>query len=334
MPNLQEAFRNKSAGLIQSIDQSLAWFDTPSSKASYAKLNLLATHENAKQSLITFRNLLVQSTNAKEFANNILLQFNIYQSAGNDKRGNVLFTGYFAPQYLASRTQSEQFNYPLYALPENFYEYRDSQSPTRYKIESRNLLKGSEIAWLKDPLSVYLIQVNGSAKLRLPDGSSMQVSYTATNFLEYTSLGKLLVSAGFSTPDEMSMQKIREIYNHSPEIVEELMLENDRFVFFSECSGSNWPKGSIGVALTPQASLAMDNTVFPLAGILLVDTNIENAIGEQSRYVRLMLNQDTGGAIKGPGRADIYMGVGKQAGDIAGNLKSNGKLFYFLLKPN
>ena len=112
------------------------------------------------------------------------------------------------------------------------------------------------------------------------------------------------------------------------------MLENDRFVFFSESSGNNWPKGSIGVALTPQASLAMDNTVFPLAGIFLVDTNIENAIGEQSRYVRLMLNQDTGGAIKGPGRADIYMGIGKQAGAIAGNLKSNGKLFYFLLKRN
>lgn len=334
MPDLQEAFRNKSDGLIQSIDQSLAWFDTPSSKASYAKLNMLATHENARQSLITFRNLLVQSANAKEFANIILSQFNIYQSAGNDKRGNVLFTGYFAPEFLASRMQNDLFKYPLYELPEYFFEYKDSNMPTRYKIESRNLLKGSEIAWLKDPLSVYLIQVNGSAKLRLPDGSSMQVSYTATNFLEYTSLGKLLVSAGFSTPDEMSMQKIRDIYNHSPEIVEELMLENDRYVFFCESNGSDWPKGSIGVALTPHASLAMDNSVFPQAGIFLVDTSIENANGEPSRYVRLMLNQDTGGAIKGPGRADIYMGVGKQAGDIAGNLKSNGQLFYFLLKRN
>lgn len=334
MTDLKEAFRNKSDGLIQAIDQSLEWFSTPSSKTIYAKLNSLATHENARQSLITFRKLLLQSKDAESFARSTLSQFNIYQSAGSDKRGNVLFTGYFAPEYLASRVLSEQFKYPLYELPENFYEYRDSSSPTRYEIESSKLFGGHEIAWLKDPLSVYLIHVNGSAKLRLQDGSQMCVSYTATNYLEYTSLGKLLIAAGLSDPDEMSMQKIREIYDHSQKIVEELMLENDRFVFFCEASDKNWPSGSIGIALTPQASLAMDQLIFPPAGIFLVDTQIEDANESPSRYVRVMINQDTGGAIKGPGRADIYMGVGKQAGDIAGKLKSHGKLFYFLLKRN
>lgn len=332
MPNLKEAFRNKSDGLLRSIDQSLAWFDTPSSKAKYAKLNSISTHKKARQSLITFRNLLLQSADAEEFADNIFSQFNIYQSAGNDKQGNVLFTAYFAPEYLASRIQSEQFKYPLYELPKNFFEYRDSQMPTRYEIESSDLLKGPEIAWLKDPLSVYLIQVNGSAKLRLPDGSQMCVSYSATNHLEYTSLGKLLIAARFSEPEEMSMQKIREIYDHSPEIVEELMLENDRFVFFSESHCDNWPTGSIGVLLTPQASLAMDHLVFPPSGLFLIDVQIGDATEASTRYVRIMLNQDTGGAIKGTGRADIYIGVGKEAGEIAGKLNSIGKLFYFLIK--
>ncbi|MCH8823938.1 MAG: MltA domain-containing protein [Planctomycetes bacterium] len=331
-PYLEEAFRNKSQGLLRSIDQSLVWFETSTNTFKYNPPFALLTHQQARQSLVTFRNTLLQSTDAKEFATSIMLQFNIYQSVGNDGRGTVLFTGYFAPQYLASSTQSEQFNYPLYSLPENFYEYRDSQSPTRYEIESSKLLDGYEIAWLEDPLSVYLIQVNGSAKLLLEDGSNLFISYTTTNKHQYTSLGKLLISAGLSKPDEMSMQKIREIYGRSPKLVLEKMLENDRYVFFKESRDSDWPKGSIGVALTPHASLAMDNSVFPQAGIFLVDTSIENARGEPSRYVRLMLNQDTGGAIKGPGRADIYMGVGKQAGDIAGNLKSNGQLFYFLLK--
>ncbi len=216
--------------------------------------------------------------------------------------------------------------------------------PTLLAAELEKLQRPAEIyiSHMKPGLSTLLRFVgiglqtlsNGSAKLLLPDGSAMFISYTATNEHHYTSLGKLLIAAELSKPAEMSMQKIQEIYKHSPELVQEMMLENDRFVFFTESEGNNWPRGSIGIALTTQASLAMDNTVFPTCGIFLVETSIESASGEPSRYVRLMLNQDTGGAIKGPGRADIYMGVGKKAGDIAGKLKSNGRLFYFLLKSS
>lgn len=334
MPDLEKAFNNKCDGLLRSIDLSLAWIEKPTSQLLDFKQFDSLTSKQLKQSLKTFRYLLLHSEDAEDFAASILAQFNIYQSAGDDGQGAVLFTGYFAPQYLASRTQSQHFKYPLYELPENFYEYRDSSSPSRYEIESGKLFGGHEIAWLEDPLSVYLIHVNGSAKLMLPDDSTMYVSYTSTNYLEYTSLGKLLIAAGLSKPEEMSMQKIREIYDRSPEIVQEMMLENDRFVFFSEDSGNNWPRGSLGIALTPQASLAMDKIVFPPVGIFLVDTQIEDASEEPSHDVRFMLNHDTGGAIKGSGRADIYMGVGERAGAIAGNLKSDGKLFYFLLKRN
>ena len=142
-----------------------------------------------------------------------------------------------------------------------------------------------------------------------------------------------MVDAGLLRADEVSLPAIRRVYRAQPQRVEELMYENECYVFFTEYEGDNWPAGSLGVKVTPESSLATDKKIYPRGGIVLVDTDAVTFTGGRRAFLRFMLDQDTGGAIQAPGRADIFMGVGPGAEILAGGQYAEGRLYYFFLKP-
>ena len=336
LTGLTDAFENKADQLMQAMDRSIAWFDHASSKRYFPWEYPPITHVQARRSLVALRELIAGTKNAHDFVHQLTAQFDIYESIGYDGTGTVFFTAYFAPEYPARRQPNAEFRYPLYELPSDLRRkyVAAGRWPTRLEIKRDDLLAGHELVWLNDPLNVYLIHVNGSACLRLGDQDAMYVGYTATNEHPYTSLGKLLVAQGLLSAEEVSMQTIREAFERTPATVGELMLRNARFVFFKEYGVDQWPLASLGVPLTAGASLATDKTVYPPGGLVLVRTPMVDETDRPTWTARFLLDQDSGGAIKGPGRADIFEGIGEEAGRLAGGVKAHGRLLYFFLKQD
>jgi 3D (Asp-Asp-Asp) domain-containing protein len=195
------------------------------------------------------------------------------------------------------------------------------------------MFEGDELAWLENDLDAYILQVNGSGKLRLTDGSIIYVGYAGKTDREYVGLGKSMVEAGLIDKNKLSLPAIREYYLKDPERVRELMKKNESYVFFGEYDGNAWPSGSLGVKVTEGRTLATDKKIYPRGGIVMVDTKAADFTMGKKNFKRIMLDQDTGGAIKAPGRADIYMGIGPAAEQLAGRQYNEGTLYYFFLKP-
>ena len=162
----------------------------------------------------------------------------------------------------------------------------------------------------------------------------MYIGYAGKTDRPYTGLGHSVLNAGLLTPDKLSLQAIRRLYERSPETINDLIDNNESFVFFKEYDGTNWPAGSLGVPVTAERSIATDKKIFPRGGVVLVDTTVRSLTGEKKPFIQFMTDQDTGGAIRAPGRADLFMGIGPTAGIKAGGQYAEGKLYYLFLKPN
>jgi membrane-bound lytic murein transglycosylase A len=342
-PDVRPAYERRNALLLAAIDESLVWFEAPSSRRHFPFESI--THERARASLVAMRGLLESSPSAEAFAREVRRRFDVYESVGYDQRGTVLFTGYYAPIFRASRVRTERFAYPLYRRPDDLVTDPLSGAPrgrrtstgaiepypTRAEIEASGRLAGTELVWLGDALSAYLVHVNGSAKLRLTDGSVMHVGYAGKTDRPYESLGRAMADAGLVDPTAVSLAAIRRAFRAHPDEVRELMTRNENYVFFTECAPDLWPVGSLGVKVTAQTSLATDKAVFPRGGLMLVDTDAVS-LGSVRPFDRFMLDQDTGGAIRAPGRADIFMGVGPGAEIMAGGQYAEGRMYYLFLK--
>jgi membrane-bound lytic murein transglycosylase A len=207
---------------------------------------------------------------------------------------------------------------------------------SRMEIEDKNRLmdRSLEIAWLKDPVDVAFLHIQGSGRLRLDDGTFIPVGYESSNGRGYRSIGKYLIDKGYLTREETTMQSIRRLLAERPEIVNDTLNYNDSYIFFRELKEG--PLGNIGVPLTPGRSIALDSRLFPRGALCFVKSEkpVENSRGEIERwqkFSRFMVNQDTGGAITGAGRADIFWGSGAYAELAAGHMKHEGEL-YILIK--
>ena len=174
-----------------------------------------------------------------------------------------------------------------------------------------------------------MAHVNGSAFVRLPDGSMLRLGYAGKNGREYTSLGQELVQDGQLGQDEVSLPAIRDWARTHPEQLDEYLGRNESYVFFTPIDGN--PRGSLNVEVTAGRTLATDKTLFPRGALTFVDTQLPDDGGRSARYKRFLLDQDTGGAIRTAGRGDIYLGVGDEAGRLAGRTKSEGQLYYLFL---
>ncbi|MCO6384180.1 MltA domain-containing protein [Oceanicola sp. 502str15] len=228
---------------------------------------------------------------------------------------SATMTGYFEPVYLGAREAGGPFVAPVHAIPEGWEQGQGFAS--RREIEEGNLLAGRELAWLTTPLDAFLLQVQGSGRVRLADGSELRLGYAGKNGHPYVSLGRLLLERGELSPDDISMQALRAWYAANPEAGEAALLENPSYVFFKVLDAlppELGPIGTSGVPLTPQRSIAVDPDSTALGSLVYIDpAGIDVP-------PRLCVAQDTGGAIKGLGRTDLYCGTGEAAGEMAGSL--------------
>jgi membrane-bound lytic murein transglycosylase A len=265
---------------------------------------------------------------------------------GCDNQGTVLFTGYYTPVFEASVTPTSDYRWPLYRLPPDLVKGSEGEclgrrlsdgslAPyyTRAEIDA-GVLDGHELVYLKDPFEAYVCSVQGSARLRLPEGEWLGVGYDGNNGKPYTSVGRILVEDGLISSEKLSLSNMIEFFKQNPDKLAEYLPRNARYVFFRRAEGP--PTGSLGMPVTPRRSLATDKRIFPRGCLTFVDTKMPGpeVAGERAEapFQQFMLDQDTGGAIRAPGRADIYVGVGDEAGRIAGWTFCEGGLFYLFLK--
>jgi membrane-bound lytic murein transglycosylase A len=240
----------------------------------------------------------------------------------------ALFTGYFEPELKGSKTRRGPFIYPIYTRPKDLVDGQAYLS--RASIEAGALRgRGLELAWLSDPVDVFFMHIQGSGRIILPNGSVMRVGYAGRNGFAYASVGQELLRRGVLQENELSAASIRAYVKANPSQRKAILDINPSYVFFREIKGlkpSDGPIGAMSRPITAMRSIAVDPKFVPLGAPVW----IEKAGAAPMR--QLMIAQDTGGAIKGPQRADIFFGTGNQAGDAAGQVRDTGRMIQLL--PN
>ncbi len=347
-PALGLQWRQRSE-ILPALDRSIEWTRKDSSKQFFPVEGI--DHAAALASLERFRALLIEAQSAKEFQQRFEREFAVYKSAGwNGRGGGVLFTGYYTPILPGAETETTEYAHPLYALPPDLAKgprgeilgRRSAEGalepyPERHAIEAGGLLenKSLELVWLKSSLDAFITHVNGSAFIKTDDGELLRFGYAGKNGRPYTSLGKELVKDKRLRADEVSLQAIRDWAVEHPDLIDSYLDRNESYVFFTPIDGN--PHGSLNVPVEAGRSLATDKSLFPRGALVYVDVRLPTGMppGQgpgTSRYRRLLLDQDTGGAIRTAGRADIYMGIGPEAERVAGRTRSPGQMYYFFLK--
>jgi membrane-bound lytic murein transglycosylase A len=258
-------------------------------------------------------------------------------------------TGYYEPIIDGSRTQTDAYSVPVYRRPSNLFVRGFTQESVSLpnkgqvfrKIGRRKLVpyydraeiedgaiagRGLEICWLKNQTDLLFAQIQGSARIRLEDGSTIRINYDAHNGYPYVAVGRVLIDRGIIPKEQMSMQKIREWMEQNPDGANEVRRQNRAYVFFRQVplSDKDEAVGAQGVALTPGRSIAVDNSLHVYGTLFFIEGElpIESA-QSKTPFRRLMVAQDTGSAITGPARADIYYGAGIEAGRISGRFRHN-----------
>jgi membrane-bound lytic murein transglycosylase A len=350
LPNVRASVRN-----------SLAYLNRPSSRnaAFYPYLDI--SHDRAVATLTALDDLIGQELNpgppdVNRLAARIVERFDVYKSIGgplSDNSGNsgkVLFTGYYTPICDASPTRTGDYIYPLYKRPADLI--RDENTGvvsgrkladgkivpyyTRREIESGNVLAGDELVWLKSRWLAYVVTVQGSAELRMPDGTLTSIGFSGDNGYDYTSPRARMLADGVISADQYTLSGLGKYFQEHPQDIDKYLSANDRYVFFTYRSGG--PFGSLNVPVTAMATIATDkpaisHDIYPRAMPAFLDVAIPSASGGFTPFRGFMMDQDTGGGIRASGRCDIYMGTGEQAEQIAGRQLQEGALYYIAIKP-
>jgi membrane-bound lytic murein transglycosylase A len=332
--------------LKPAIEKSLHYLGKSSSKQYFPVSGI--THQRAVDSLTAFLALLDSGLRGADLNAAIRRDFDVYMSVGCDNLGTVLYTGYYTPIFEGSFKPGQRFTYPLYKQPEDLVKGPDGQIlgqrgddgtirsyPPRAVIEDEMLFRGNELAWLGSQFEVYIAHVQGSAKIRIPSGEIRTVGYAANNGHEYTSIVEALVRDGRISRSQISLAAMIAYFENNPDQVARYTRLNPRFVFFREEEGE--PRGSLNEPVTPNRTIATDKSIFPRGCLTFISTTLPRAAGGQvvlQPYTGFALDQDTGGAIRAPGRCDIYIGQGDAAGELAGRIYQEGKLYYLFLKSS
>ncbi|KPP86537.1 MAG: membrane-bound lytic murein transglycosylase A [Rhodobacteraceae bacterium HLUCCO07] len=244
-----------------------------------------------------------------------------------EDQGEPLFTGYFEPELRGSLSPTDRFRYPVYRMPP---EARDARKwISRREIETGNVLEGRglEIAWVDDPVDLFFLQIQGSGRIRLENGGSIRVGYAGSNGHDYRSIGVELIRRGIYDAHQVSAEVIRNWVRRNPVEGEELLRHNPSYVFFrpvNHVPSEEGPLGAMNRSITPMRSVAVDPAFVPLGAPVWIEKDGEDPLR------RLLVAQDTGSAIKGAQRADIFFGTGKAAGQMAGKLKDAGRMMVLL----
>ncbi|MBY0577106.1 MAG: murein transglycosylase A [Gallionellaceae bacterium] len=278
--------------------------------------------------------------------------FTPYQVFNPDGSSRGMITGYYEPKLAGSRVKTKRFRYPLYIPPEDllivdlgevYPQLKDLR--LRGRLQGKRIvpyynraeidngkapLQGRELFWVDNAVELFFLQIQGSGRIELPDGSLVKVGYAEQNGHPYVSIGKKLVEMGELKIEEASMQGIKNWAEQYPKKLDALLAQNPSYVFFRELpNGLSAPLGALGVPLTESYSIAVDPRTIPLGAPVFLATTFPNSTEPLNR---LMLAQDTGGAIKGAVRADFFWGFGEQAGAQAGRMKQGGQMWVLFPK--
>jgi membrane-bound lytic murein transglycosylase A len=347
--------------LALAIERSLQYLDglEEDTLFTYGPDTYSVTH--IKRSLKTFSQLVMQNPDIQSLNQQLRKKFLLYKAAGSQRDRKVLFTGYFEPILEGSLVRDSMYRYPIYSMPEDLLRidlglFRSRFSGERLvtRIDGQDLVpyytredivkgkvlegKGLEIAWLKDPLDLAILQIQGSGTISLPSGETARVGYSASNGHPYKSIGKYMIDEGYIEDENLSLQTIRSFLKDHPDIEEEILSCNPSYVFF-RLLDTQGPLGNIGVPLTPGRSLALDDRLFPKGSLVFIRcekpmAGEDGEIVEWVPFSRFLLNQDTGGVIKGTGRADIFWGSDPYAELAAGHLRHRGDIYFLVQKPD
>jgi membrane-bound lytic murein transglycosylase A len=347
-------------GLEHSIRQSIEYLQKFPPEKTFAFDQDQYSASQMIRSLQNFLDFVHTNPSDKNLKKFIKSNFKVYRSVGKGWRKKVLFTGYYEPSLEGSLEKTEEYRYPILARPEDLLsidlsafskKYAGEKIVGRYtqqtiipyydrrEIEQEGVLEGKTdvLAWVKDPVDLFFLQIQGSGRVFLNSGQSLNVHYHETNGQPYRSIGKLLIEHEKIPKSEMSMQKIREYLQDHPEEVNDILNYNPSYVFFK--TEEDGPLGYLEVKLTPGRSIAVDRRLFPLPALAFIKTQkpIIDGSGQISRWVdfgRFVVSQDTGGAIRGPGRSDLFWGNGMYAEIAAGHMQHKGNLYFLVLKPD
>jgi membrane-bound lytic murein transglycosylase A len=299
--------------------------------------------------------IIADSAAGEERTKALQEEFLLLRSVGRNGRGEVLFTGYFEPLLDARSEESGLFVNPIYGVPGDLVtaelaDFGIEDGPTRVvgRVDERRFVPYPErdaidfggglpadtevIGWVDDPVDVFFLHVQGSGTLIFPDGGRLRAGFAVTNGRPYRSIGRLLIDDGLVSREEMSMQAIRAYLEANPEELRRVLSSNPSYVFFRPLPADGGPLGCYGEPVTGGRSIATDRGLFPAPVMAWIRAVVPNLDGGEEPISRFVLNQDTGGSIRGPGRVDLFFGQGDEAGDVAGRTKHTGELFFLLPK--
>ncbi|MGD8701293.1 MAG: MltA domain-containing protein [Desulfosarcina sp.] len=345
--------------LVYGINQSLAYLDRVPIERTFRFGDDIYSALHLRRSLTALRDFVAGRPDPPAVNRFIARHFRVYRSTGGPESGQVLFTGYYEPHLSGSLSPDVRHRYPVYAMPQDLLAidlspFSDDfkgkrivgrlQSntvvpyPDRQAIEADGAFarKATPIAWVDDRIDLFFLHIQGSGRIYLNTGGFIRVHYHGANGRPYRSIGRLLIDQGKIPAEEMSMQRLKAYLQAHPEEVDTVLNHNPSYVFFkTETSG---PIGAIGVDLTPGRSVAVDRRVFPMAAPAFLQTQIPvvDGNGRIDRWIdfsAFAVNQDTGGAIRGPGRVDIFWGNGPYAEIAAGHLQHKGAFYLLVLDP-
>lgn len=343
--------------LMAASEKSLQYYDGVKGTTTYLFGERRVTVDELKESLHAFREIIGSRESEIIKWRKILTTFDVYRAMGYDNNGTVLFTGYFESSLEGSMKMTEHYKYPVYRTPDDMLvvnlgrfakKYNNEKIIgrlkngevvpyfTRYDIEEAGLLRGKnlELVWVNDPVDLFFMHIQGSGKIRLPDGRFIQVSFAQKNGRPVRMIGSYLLDKGKLSGTEITHQSIKKYLREHPEELSDILNYNESYIFFRVVE--NGPVGALGLTLTSGRSIATDLDLFPRGAIAIIRlrkpvVDERGSITTWESFSRFVLNQDTGGLIKGPGRVDLFCGNGADAEAVAGSLKEKGEL-YFLVK--
>ncbi|AGC49233.1 transglycosylase [Myxococcus stipitatus DSM 14675] len=344
------------ASLRVALGESLIWLRTRPVDHRFVYGPREVTAGELVAALERLRDRLTDGLSSQDVSTAVLAEFDLLESAGGED-GTVLFTGYYEPVLDGSMTRSEEYSIPVLSAPDDLIEVPLEPFAERFASEkvfgrlegkrlvpywNRSAIRGGklgqrklELAWVRDPVALFFMEVQGSGTLRLVDGTERRVGYAASNGRPYRSIGSLLIQEGAIPKEQMSMQALRAWLAANPTQRDRVLDHNESYVFFRFLPGA--AVGSLGREVTPGRSIATDARLFPKGGLAFIQTDhpVKMADGsvQWKPLARFMFNQDTGGAIRGAGRVDVFWGRGPEAELAAGMMKQKGRLFFLVPKP-
>ena len=307
------------------IDRSLRYMAKKADQdVAVDRPDLRVTWGELRRSLSALKGILPQLDGRPEL---LASAFNWYAMGPN-----INFTAYYEPTIEASWVKAGEFNHPLYAVPPDLRKGRPYHD--RHAIDEEGALsgRGLELAWIKSKVDSFFLQIQGSGRLRFTDGAVKHVLYADKNNQSYVALGRVMIERGLIPPDQVNMPNIRAYLDAHPDEVTELLDTNPSYVFFRLADAG--PLGSMGQALTPWVSLAVDRRVYPMGAPVVFNVPIpgpDHTQGARGLLTGIGFAQDVGGAIKGC-RADLFCGPGNLAESVAGNLDAPGDVILLLAK--